>query len=112
MSLEDTARHHDEMVAAADAQQRMRSASAIARSRAVEQLGGSVHLRTRRRKPDANLLAVMDYVKPEHVVLDVGGGAGRYSLPLALQCREVLNVEPATGMGAAFEASAKERGYH
>jgi hypothetical protein len=52
----------------------------------------------------------MEYVRPEHVLLDVGGGAGRYSLPLALHCREVINVEPSKGMGAAFEESARQAG--
>jgi hypothetical protein len=44
------------------------------------------------------------------VVIDVGGGAGRYALPIALRCREVVNVEPSRGMGEAFEASAKASG--
>jgi len=52
----------------------------------------------------------MEYIRPEHVLLDVGGGAGRYSLPLALRCREAVNIEPAAGMGEAFEASAKGAG--
>jgi SAM-dependent methyltransferase len=63
-----------------------------------------------RRQPDANLSAILEYFRPEHVVLDVGGGAGRYGLPLALRCRHVINVEPATGMGQAFEAAAKDAG--
>jgi SAM-dependent methyltransferase len=63
-----------------------------------------------RREPDPNLRAILEYVGPEHVVLDVGGGAGRYGLPIALRCKEVVNVEPSSGMGEAFEASAKEAG--
>jgi hypothetical protein len=63
-----------------------------------------------RRAPDTNLAAVLEYVRPEHVVIDVGGGAGRYGLALALRCREVINVEPSKGMGEAFEAAAKEAG--
>ena len=63
-----------------------------------------------RREPDANLRAIMEYVRPEHVVLDVGGGGGRLCLPMALRCREVVNVEPSRGMGEAFEASAKAAG--
>jgi hypothetical protein len=62
------------------------------------------------RPPDANLRAIMEYVQPDDVLLDVGGGAGRYGLQLALQCREVVNVEPSQGMGAAFEAGAKQAG--
>ncbi|HEX5141986.1 MAG TPA: class I SAM-dependent methyltransferase [Dehalococcoidia bacterium] len=62
------------------------------------------------RAPDPNLSAILEYVRPEHVVIDVGGGAGRYGLPLALRCRELINVEPSNGMGEAFEAAAKEAG--
>jgi SAM-dependent methyltransferase len=43
------------------------------------------------------------------VVVDVGGGAGRYSLPLASRCREVVNVDPSAAMGAAFAANAARR---
>jgi SAM-dependent methyltransferase len=63
-----------------------------------------------RRELDANLAAVAEYVRPDDSVLDVGGGAGRISLPLALRCREVVNVEPSPGMCAAFDASAREAG--
>jgi hypothetical protein len=52
----------------------------------------------------------MEYVAPEHVVLDVWGGAGRYALPIALRCKEVINVEPSRGMGEGFLASARDAG--
>jgi hypothetical protein len=61
-----------------------------------------------RREPDANLAAILEYIRPGHVVLDVGGGAGRYGLPIALRCKQVVNIEPSRGMGEAFEASAKD----
>ena len=63
-----------------------------------------------RRPLDANHTILAEYIQPDDVVLDVGGGAGRVSLPLALRCREVINVEPSPGMCAAFEASAREAG--
>jgi SAM-dependent methyltransferase len=63
-----------------------------------------------RRNLDANHRIVAEYIRPDDVVLDVGGGAGRVSLPLALSCREVINAEPSPGMCAAFEASAREAG--
>ena len=62
------------------------------------------------RKPESNLEAILAYIAPEHVVIDVGGGAGRYALPIALRCKEVINVEPSQGMGEGFEASAKGAG--
>ncbi len=44
------------------------------------------------------------------MLIDVGGGAGRMSLPLASRCREVINIDPSPGMGAAFRANAAKGG--
>jgi len=63
-----------------------------------------------RRELDAATAAIAAYVDPQDVLIDVGGGAGRIGLPLALRCREVINVEPSPGMGDAFEELAKEAG--
>jgi SAM-dependent methyltransferase len=63
-----------------------------------------------RRPLDANLKALADLIEPADAIVDVGGGAGRMSLPLALRCRFVTNVDPSTGMGAAFLANAKAAG--
>ena len=62
------------------------------------------------RELDPNLAALAAYVEPGDVVVDVGGGAGRVSLPLALRCREVLTVEPSAGMAAEYEGSRQEAG--
>lgn len=62
-----------------------------------------------RREPNETLRALLSYIEPADVVLDVGGGAGRY-LPLALHCRTLINVEPSTEMGARFEACARDAG--
>ena len=63
-----------------------------------------------RRELDPNLAALATYVSPDDVVVDVGGGAGRVSLPLALRCREVLTIEPSEGMAAEYEGSRQEAG--
>ena len=62
------------------------------------------------REPGRNLALIASYVRPDDVVVDVGGGAGRVCLPLALRCREVVNVEPSPGMRAEFESLAQEAG--
>lgn len=59
-----------------------------------------------RRPMEPNLAVLASYVEPDDVVIDVGGGAGRLSLPLALRCREVVNVDPSAAMLAGFEANA------
>lgn len=61
-----------------------------------------------RRPLDQNLEIIASYIQPDDVIIDVGGGAGRISLPLALRCREVINVEPSIAMGAGFSANADQ----
>ena len=62
------------------------------------------------RDLDANLAVLASYVTPEDVVVDIGGGAGRVSLPMALRCREVLTVEPSAGMAGEYEGSKEGAG--
>ena len=63
-----------------------------------------------RRPLEPSLATLAAYVEPQDVIIDVGGGAGRLSLPLALRCREVVNVDPSATMLAAFEANARRAG--
>jgi hypothetical protein len=75
--------------------------------------GGPVARRFRydpHRPLDAHLAVLASYARPEDVLLDVGGGAGRVALPLALRCREVIVVDASPGMGAEFTAAATAAG--
>jgi len=63
-----------------------------------------------RRPLDANLKAIAEFIEPSDAITDVGGGAGRMSLPLASRCRSITNVDPSANMGAAFLANAKAFG--
>ncbi len=62
------------------------------------------------RPLDANLSVIASYLQPDDVLIDVGGGAGRLSLPLALRCKEVVNVDPSPGMDAEFKSVVAEAG--
>jgi CTP:molybdopterin cytidylyltransferase MocA/SAM-dependent methyltransferase len=55
-----------------------------------------------RRNDEPLLDALRALAGPDDVWLDIGAGAGRYALPLALRVREVLAVEPSEGMRAAL----------
>ena len=59
---------------------------------------------------DKNLHAIAGHLQPTDVLLDVGGGAGRVSLPIAGQVQEVVLVEPSESMRGQFIASRDEAG--
>ena len=62
------------------------------------------------RQLPANLEAVAQYIQPQDVFVEAGGGAGRVGLPVALRCRKVVNVDRSPGMAAEFTASAAGAG--
>lgn len=51
-----------------------------------------------RREPEPLLAATLELLEPDDEIIEVGGGAGRIGLPLALRARSLLNVEPSAGM--------------
>ena len=63
-----------------------------------------------RRTLDANLEIIASYVEPGDVFVDVGGGAGRVSLPISFRCREVVCVDPSLSMGLEFDELASGAG--
>ncbi len=62
------------------------------------------------RTDDPALAAILRRVRPDDTVLDVGGGAGRFALPLALRCRSVTVVEPSPSMVEALQEGMREAG--
>jgi SAM-dependent methyltransferase len=62
------------------------------------------------RKDDPVVNTIAAWLTPESTVLDVGGGAGRYALPLALQAKQVTVVDPSPSMLEALGRSCDEAG--
>jgi hypothetical protein len=63
-----------------------------------------------RREDDETLNALLALAGPDDVWLDVGAGAGRYALPLALRVREVFAIDPSPAMLDALRAGAAAAG--
>jgi SAM-dependent methyltransferase len=63
-----------------------------------------------RRTDDPVVNVIAGWLTPESTVLDVGGGAGRYALPLALRAKQVTVVDPSPSMLDALRESVAETG--
>lgn len=63
------------------------------------------------RRTDEPLLDdLLALARPGETWLDIGAGAGRYALPLALRVGPVIAVEPSPGMAAALAEGAADTG--
>jgi SAM-dependent methyltransferase len=60
------------------------------------------------RVGDAVLDALLAQARPGDRWLDIGAGAGRYALPLALAVREVVALDPSPAMLAVLEEAMRE----
>ena len=63
-----------------------------------------------RRTGEPALDALLAMARADETWLDIGAGAGRYALPLALRVREVIAVEPSAGMRRALRTGMAEHG--
>jgi len=61
-----------------------------------------------RRQDDPVLDLLLAMVEPGDTALDVGGGAGRMALPMALYCKRVHVVEPSNSMIEQLRESSAE----
>jgi hypothetical protein len=107
--MASAAERHDQMAAAYNAQQ----ARIYNQKQGEDTWTGALAQRFRdnpRRDLDPSVAAIAELMRPDDVFVDAGGGAGRVSLPVALRCREAINVDPSEGMREVFESVRAEAG--
>ncbi len=62
------------------------------------------------RTDDPLLNRLLGKIAPNHSLIDVGAGGGRYALPLALACKHVIAVEPSPSMAEVLFHQKAEYG--
>ncbi len=63
-----------------------------------------------RRSGDATLDRLLAIARPGETWLDIGAGAGRYALPLALKVGAVIALDPSAGMLETLEGGMERHG--
>lgn len=63
-----------------------------------------------RRVGDSALEAVLEIATPDDIWVDIGAGAGRFALPLALHVKHVVAIEPSPAMRAELANLQIEHG--
>lgn len=63
-----------------------------------------------RHDPDPLLDFILDRLRPEMTVLDIGAGIGRLTLPIAGKVRQITAVEPLSGMRKVLLERVSSRG--
>jgi molybdenum cofactor cytidylyltransferase len=65
-----------------------------------------------RRSGDPTLDRLLEMARPGEAWLDIGAGAGRYALPLALKVGAVIALDPSAGMLDALRGAMERHGIH
>ncbi len=65
-----------------------------------------------RRSGDATLDRLLEIARPGETWLDIGAGAGRYALPVALEVGAVIALDPSAGMLDALRGAIERHGIH
>ena len=62
------------------------------------------------REPEPQLATALGYIEPDDEIIEIGGGAGRIGLPMALRAKSLRNVEPSAAMREQFGIAVAEYG--
>lgn len=62
------------------------------------------------RDPEPQLAAALRLIEPDDEIIEIGGGAGRIGLPMALKATTLTNVEPSSAMREQFSIATAEHG--